>query len=73
MHIEEDVSTAIAVSLDSGFLRARNVQVVVRQPRLLLHVEHITDVMTYGLKTIQDVKVKVAEIKWFSVRLEGLV
>lgn len=32
VHVEEDVSAAVAVSLDSCFLRARHIQVVVGQP-----------------------------------------
>lgn len=45
MHVEEDVSTAVAVPLHRGLLRARHFQVVVGQPRLLLHVVDVTDVM----------------------------
>lgn len=32
VHVEEDVSTAVSVSLDSCFLCARHVQVIVGQP-----------------------------------------
>lgn len=48
MHVEEDVSAAVTVSLHSRFLCAGHVQVVVGQPRLLLHVVHVTDIMAYG-------------------------
>lgn len=47
VHVEEDVSAAVTVSLDASLLRARHVQVVVRQPRLLLHVIHVADVVTW--------------------------
>lgn len=47
MHVEEDVSATVTVSLDSCFLRARHVQVIVGQPRMFLHVVHVTDVMAY--------------------------
>lgn len=48
VHVKEDVAATVAVSLDSRFLRARHVQVVVGQPRLLLHVVHVADVMACG-------------------------
>ena len=47
LHVEEDVATAVSVALDSRLLRAGDVQVVVGQPRLLLHVEHVADVVTW--------------------------
>lgn len=46
VHVEEDVTAAVAVSLHGRLLRARHVQVVVGQPRLFLHVEDVADVMT---------------------------
>lgn len=50
VHVEKDVTTAVAVSLHCSFLRTRHVQVVVGQPRLFLHVIHVTDIMAYGGK-----------------------
>lgn len=47
VHVEEDVSATVTVSLDGCFLRARHIQVIVGQPRLFLHVVHVTDVMPY--------------------------
>lgn len=46
VHVEEYITTAITVPLNNSFLRLWYLQVVVRQPRLLLHVIHIADVMT---------------------------
>lgn len=48
MHVEEDVSAAVAVPLHGGLLRAHHVQIVVGQPRLLLHIVDVADVMSRG-------------------------
>lgn len=64
MHIEEDVAAAIAVSLDGRFLCARHIQVIVGQPRLLLHVVHITDVMTWDGGGGINRNVKVGQAEW---------
>lgn len=46
VHVKEDVSAPVTISLDAGLLCAGHIQIIVREPRLFLHVIDITDVMS---------------------------
>lgn len=79
MHVEEYITTAITVPLNDSFLRLWHVQVIVRQPGLLLHVIHVTDVMTlctekwrkFKYKRLRKFKCQQQHQGWDKILIQG--
>lgn len=53
VHVEKDVSAPVTISLNCGLLCAGDVQVIVCEPGLFLHVINITNIMPYRRKEKQ--------------------